>query len=335
MAGDWIKWTKGFARKPEIVQMADLLELSRQHIASAYMEVAEWLDSEGIPDSEDDPDSDITVTLLSRSQRDKRAQLLSHLDDIARVPGIGGALQKVGWLEVTQTALVFKRAARHNTETSKRRALASRRQRRMRSSATSSVSRFHRDKNVTREEKRREEKKEPPVVPLGRAPRAAPEQRVADPGTPPELLALIDGWNALGTDLVGSTTRRDPPAKAVLRGWARLKREPELAVAFQDTAKILDAIRAARFCHGQPWFRLPWLFGSGRSGEFNVVKLLEGAYRHGRDAGNDRRAKRPALYFDDEESRTERMERIRAKTIEAGGSAVDGKGHAVDDPDGS
>lgn len=100
-------------------------------------------------------------------------------------------------------------------------------------------------------------------------------------GDPPEgLLELIDGWNSLGDSIVkpGNGARRDPPAKAVLAGWKRAQKEPEQRDAFRDIPKVLDAIRQARFCHGGGWFSLPWLFGKNQNGEFNVVKLLAGAY---------------------------------------------------------
>lgn len=154
MACDWIKWCKGFGRKPEVIQMADRLQLPRQHIATAFMELAEWLDSEGIPDNPTDPDSDITVTILSRSERDKRITLLSHIDDISRTLGFGNALEEVRWVEYGDGWIRFKRAARHNSETAKKRALAARRQQKKRAqSAGANGSELCHAASVTREEK--------------------------------------------------------------------------------------------------------------------------------------------------------------------------------------
>jgi hypothetical protein len=157
MAGDWLKWCKGFARKPEIVSMADMLSTTRGQIATAFMEVCEWLDSEGMPDNPNNPDSDISIQLVSRSGRDGRALLVSHIDDVAHVAGMAEALENVGWIELKDGTIVFKRASRHNTETGKRRALASRRQKKHRSKTKQPA---RHAKIVTREEKRREEIKE-------------------------------------------------------------------------------------------------------------------------------------------------------------------------------
>jgi hypothetical protein len=116
------------------------------------MEVEEWVDSEGYPDDEGDPDSDITVVLVSRSECDKRAHILSHIDEIAHLKGLAKGLEEVSWIEVTEDGVKFKRAARHNTETAKRRAVAARRQQRHRASRRSS------DTSRSKRDQRREEK---------------------------------------------------------------------------------------------------------------------------------------------------------------------------------
>lgn len=44
MAGDWLKWTKGLARKPEVLHIAAQLGRSRHEVASVLMELWEWAD---------------------------------------------------------------------------------------------------------------------------------------------------------------------------------------------------------------------------------------------------------------------------------------------------
>lgn len=171
MAGDWIKWGKGFLKKPEIVGVANALDIPREKVACSYMLVAEWLDSEGQPDDPEDLDSDITIEILSRNARDNRHALLSHIDGIADVSGFAEALEEKDWIALTETAVVFRRAARHNTETAKRRALATKRQARKRARDAAKTSRIERDNchanGATRVEESREEVKEPPIVPQG------------------------------------------------------------------------------------------------------------------------------------------------------------------------
>ena len=104
---------------------------------------------------------------------------------------------------------------------------------------------------------------------------------------PAGLLELIDGWNQLPPGIValGNGARRNPPAKAAVAGWRRAAVNPEQSPALADIPALLAAIRRARFCHGQPWFTVPWLFGHNAKGEHNVVRLLAGAH-DGNGRGN-------------------------------------------------
>lgn len=121
----------------------------------------------------------------------------------------------------------------------------------------------------------------------------APNIKPADADVPAELLALIDGWNKLGNQIVmpGNGARRDQPAKAVLAGWNRASKNPEQRKAFEDVPALLVAIRTARFCHRQGWFTLPWLFGSNKNRECNVIRLLAGAYNG--NGSSDGQSKKP------------------------------------------
>jgi len=112
----------------------------------------------------------------------------------------------------------------------------------------------------------------------------------AGAGAPAELLAFIDDWNELGSSIVkpGNGVRRDPPAKAILKGWAKVARERELSDVFADIPRFLNAIRGAKYCHGQGWFTLPWLFGKNRDGEFKAVKLVNGGYTDANGNGQGR-----------------------------------------------
>jgi len=118
------------------------------------------------------------------------------------------------------------------------------------------------------------------------------KKKPATAGAPPEdLLALIDLWNGLKEGIIkpGNGARRDPPSQAAAKGWRRAMRNPEQRAAFRDLAAIGTAIQAADFCHGQPWFRIEWLFGNNKTGEHNIVKLLAGGYeRNGNGTGTHR-----------------------------------------------
>jgi hypothetical protein len=97
---------------------------------------------------------------------------------------------------------------------------------------------------------------------------------------PAGLLELIEGWNSLGNQIVkpGNGARRDPPAEAVLSGWKRALKNPEQRKHFQDIPAVLEKIKAAKYCHQQGWFTLPWLFGKNAKKEFNIERLMAGAH---------------------------------------------------------
>ncbi len=108
-----------------------------------------------------------------------------------------------------------------------------------------------------------------------------PKKKPAGAGDAPSgLLELIDGWNELPAGIVkqGNGARRDPPSKAAHKGWARAQKDSEQRESFSNVPRLLEAIERAKFCHGQSWFSLPWLFGTNRNSEFNVVKLLNGGH---------------------------------------------------------
>jgi hypothetical protein len=113
-AGDWIKWCKGLSRKREILMMAKLLNLSRREVASALMELWEWCDDNvGEPDINADGDAIVMVGALQPDT----------IDEIVDVPGLAAALIKVEWMEAAEGRWIFPNFGRHNTQTSKARAL--------------------------------------------------------------------------------------------------------------------------------------------------------------------------------------------------------------------
>lgn len=118
MAGDWIKWTKGFASKPEVLQIAGILDLHPYHVAAGLMVLYEWCDS-NIADSCDDGHRNAIVTVGALHPR--------ALDALTGIENLGDALQQVGWFKAETGHWVFPNYFRHNGQTSKTRALTSER----------------------------------------------------------------------------------------------------------------------------------------------------------------------------------------------------------------
>lgn len=159
MAGDWIKWTKGLTRKPEVVQIAIKLGRSRQEVAGLLMEVWEWADENVVLNlSGSDPDKCPGVVPFTGATE-------SLIVAVTGAAGLAEAMQKAGWLTVSGEKLTFPNFGRHNGKTAKSRALDSSRKARDRAGQMSGS---EPDKNRTREEKKREEKskKKTPLPPF-------------------------------------------------------------------------------------------------------------------------------------------------------------------------
>lgn len=181
MAGEWIKWTKGLARKPEVMQIAHRLGLSRHAAAGLLMEVWEWADD------------NVVVQELSGSEPDTTAgsvrlgeQSLQLFDATFGVSGLADAMTAVGWIVIRSGSLTFPNFARHNGKSAKARALDSSRKRAERAGAPNGVremSGFKPDKSRTRGEERREEEKTLAGASPGKGTSASPE---AKPKPPPK-----------------------------------------------------------------------------------------------------------------------------------------------------
>ncbi len=148
MAGDWLKWTKGLSRKPEVFRLANKLGIDRHEVAGRLMTLWEWAD-DNINDDQIDESGTASVTI--------EADQTKLVDDIVGVAGFADAMSAVGWITIRNGSLAFPNFARHNGETSKQRALANDRKKRQREGHDDGVtmSRKQRDKSVTREEKNR------------------------------------------------------------------------------------------------------------------------------------------------------------------------------------
>ena len=98
---------------------------------------------------------------------------------------------------------------------------------------------------------------------------------------PAGLLELIDGWNGLGRQDRPQGRRRgirDPPAGGpVCTAGNEPSKTQSRAHSSADVPAVLAAIRGAKFCRGEGWFTIPWLFECrNKNSEFNIVRLMAG-----------------------------------------------------------
>jgi hypothetical protein len=116
MAGDWIKWDKGLAWKPEVLAIAAKLKMTRKEVAATLMELWEWADE--ITEDGHAP----SVTFVT-------------VDERTGVAGLSRAMSEVRWLHQTDEGVCFPKFERHNGASAKARLLAAERKRHERSRA--------------------------------------------------------------------------------------------------------------------------------------------------------------------------------------------------------
>jgi hypothetical protein len=186
MAGDWIKWVKGLARRPEVLQMAFALGKTRHEVAGLLMEFWEWADDNVVVETTS-ANSPGFVRIASAS--------LALVDSIIGVAGFAESMSSVGWLHVRSGSLEFPKYGRHNGNSAKRRGLDVDRKRSNLADVpqnfrSDSANFPHEKRKKSGPEKRREEKTEKtqdPPTPLegGTAEKPPRRPRAPDPATVP------------------------------------------------------------------------------------------------------------------------------------------------------
>lgn len=135
MAGDWMMIDLELSDKPEVHQIARILEIDPDAVVGKLIRVWSWFDKQ----SRDGHARGVTKKLLER---------------VTGVTAFGDAMEKAGWLHSSEDGISMPRFDTWNGQSAKKRALANRRQSRKRHANVTQMSRSLRDKNVTREEKR-------------------------------------------------------------------------------------------------------------------------------------------------------------------------------------
>lgn len=108
MAGDWIKIEKATARKPEILALAEILQVHPDHAFGLCVRFWSWCDDH-------------------LSSANARSVSKTSLDALLDRSGFADALIKVGWLQVRSGSLEVPNFDRHLSQTAKTRALTAQR----------------------------------------------------------------------------------------------------------------------------------------------------------------------------------------------------------------
>lgn len=218
MGRSWIPWTKGLETRHEVAVIADLTGLSNWEVAARLMAVWSWVDSE---------------SQTGRMARYARATI----DMVAQHNNFASAMEKAGWLSVTDNAIIFPHWDRLHTETQKARLLAAERQRKHRSRKSNalavtetSLGACCNTGTVTVYEK------DTPTESLSPSPVAASE-----PENPKKQRPQDPIWNTL-CDIYGYPNHRPPQSK--LTRWGKLVRDLKALEPAPDPAEMIQAHRS-------------------------------------------------------------------------------------------
>ena len=108
MSGDWLQLENITPNKFEIIEMAHTLGKNRQEMVGIFVDYLVWVNEQ-----------------CERAFIPISAQ--NHIDEKVMCPGFCAALQKVGWMNITDTDLEIVKFGRHNGNTAKARAQNNRR----------------------------------------------------------------------------------------------------------------------------------------------------------------------------------------------------------------
>ncbi|NBW22754.1 MAG: hypothetical protein EBR82_83895, partial [Caulobacteraceae bacterium] len=113
MAGDWIKVEAATPDKPEVIAMAELLQIDQDAVVGKLIRIWLWADQQTFDGNAGGNGVSVTFAFLDRC---------------AHVTGFGKAMEAVGWLvREDDGRLSFPRFSRHNGTTAKTRALTAKR----------------------------------------------------------------------------------------------------------------------------------------------------------------------------------------------------------------
>lgn len=141
MANDWIKMELCLPEKPEVIQLANMLEVTEYCIVGMLHKLWGWFDTHTVNGHA------VGVTFV-------------FIDRYIGVTGFAESVASVGWLIDDGDGVEIPGFDIHNGESAKKRAQAAKRKSKQRAQEVTEpagqMSRSERDKSVTREEKRRE-----------------------------------------------------------------------------------------------------------------------------------------------------------------------------------
>jgi len=216
MAGDWIKIETALPHKPEVMQLADLLDIDELQVVGHLVMFWSWVDGQMSAE-------------CPRVVATKRG-----LDRASCRQGFADALVAVGWLEIDGANICIPNMDYHLSDSAKKRARDAKNKKRRREVVARSgqMSSPNADKTGTREEKRREEKNKQPIY--------TPSDGIVIPDrvNKPSIVDAVGRWVAHinADDTHKSIEANSPQEEATWRLVASWRESEESTVAAIDAA---------------------------------------------------------------------------------------------------
>lgn len=147
MAADWIPMRLDLGDDPAVIAMSDSLQLDEFAVVGRLHKLWSWA-------SAHTKDGRVNVTA-------------SRIDKLVTHSGFAHAMEAVGWIEITETHVLFVRWNRHNSQSAKKRAADAKRKKRVRNLSAKCPQdvRSEADKNRTTGQDRRVENKTEGLTP--------------------------------------------------------------------------------------------------------------------------------------------------------------------------
>lgn len=243
MAGLYILWEKGLARKAEVLRIAQATGIDRRQIAGTLMEFWEWM--------EDQTETGFLPGILVRN-------LSACVADTSGA--FWAAVQSVGWIVESAEGIEVPRFERWMGKSAKRRARESERKRQSRSPCPQSVrkvSASHADKKRTTEQNRTEQDKSTPLTPQSALPqhldtdafRAALSRwidyrkQIKKPLKPASMDALVRKLAAWGAERAAQSID-----SSIANGYQGLFEPKESARPAASTKSLEERVQEAMKC---------------------------------------------------------------------------------------
>lgn len=227
MAGDWIKIEHALPNKPEVMAIAEELDISDMEVVGHLVLFWTWVDQNFCPVSVPDAAGQMSEVCP------RVPATIRGLDRVAGCSGFANALIKVGWLTFENGQVEIPNYEDHLSQSAKYRAVEAKRKRRQRAKKQQEMSGTQRDKRGTKHGQKA----------------GLEKRRVSNTPQPPKG----GGVGFEKTDGLGKIRKRDMEQPERLDAWilANVPAPVSADTRLKIFACAIHALREAKRSHGR------------------------------------------------------------------------------------